>query len=160
MDTILAVICIAALACAVAALITGVAALARLKRLQADRDDMRSLQLLREMRSRGRNLLSEFSDHPDDAAGRSAYRDAMTDLADAYEDVCRRYYEEHTDPQWFYGLYGRELMAWVEQGPFRDTFCRRRPAYPYTARAGRELRRTHPSGADGTECRGPASNEE
>lgn len=155
MDTILAVISIAALACAVAALIMSAAALARLKRLQADRDDMRSLQLLGQMRSRGRELLSEFSDHPDRAGTKQAYEEAMKDLADAYEEVCRRYYEQHTDPGWFYGLYGRELVAWVEQGPLRETFCRRRPAYPYTARAGRELRRVY-----GTEHGGSASNTE
>lgn len=140
MNWILAVISMAALTCSVAALLMSAATLARLRRERADREEMRALQVLKEMRRRGRDLSREFSEHPDDAACRRGYGEAMTDLAAAYEDVCRRYYEEETDPRWFYGVYGRELVSWVEQGPFRDAFGRRRPAYPYTARAYRELR--------------------
>lgn len=140
MDVIPAV-CIAALACAAAALILAAAALTRLKRLQADREDVRTLHLIRELRRREREGLDAFTLNPESAAEEAAYRAAARDLAAAYEDVCRRYFEEDTEQRWFYGVYGRELIAWAEQGPLREAFHCRRPAYPYTARACRELRK-------------------
>ena len=142
MDWILALISIMALACSVAALTASAVALSRLKVEQADREEGRALQVLQEMRRRSRDLSREFSENPDDAACRSSYQDAMADLARVYEEACRRYYERQTDRGWFYGIYGRELLSWVEQGPFRESFGRRRPEYPYTARAYREVRRT------------------
>lgn len=140
MDIRLPIISVTALICAVAALILSIVSTVRLARQEKDRRDMRTLQLIREMRSRCQALLGEYRDHPDDPQIRKSYLEAAGDLADGYEEVCRSYYEEKTEPRWFCGLYGREIVAWVEQGPLRQAFLKRRPAYPATARAYREMR--------------------
>lgn len=101
--------------------------------------EIRTLTLIREMRSRLRQMLTVYREAPENRQVRKNYEEAAADLADAYEDLCRRFYAEKTEERWFFGLYGRELVSWVEQGPMRSAFRQRRPAYPQTARVYREL---------------------
>lgn len=143
MNTDFAIFSIAALGAAVAALIISLMTYARLRGSERERRDLRTLQIIREMQARSRHLLESFRERPEDGQLKDAYEDAAEDLGRAYEGICRQYYEDGTDQEWFVGMYGRDILSWVERGPLRDEFCRRRPRFGYTGRVYRELRRLY-----------------